>query len=59
MSEFDSSSDMIHFATTDATNLVFDGVDLTLPRRALFFRRLWFVVSAIPRYLISGSVEVP
>ena len=27
--------------------------------RAPFFRRLWFLVSAIPRYLISGSVEVP
>ncbi len=22
-------------------------------------RRLWFVVSCVPRYLISGSVEVP
>lgn len=29
-----------------------------LPRRP-FWRRLWFVVSCIPRYLISGSVEVP
>jgi hypothetical protein len=24
-----------------------------------FWRRLWFVASCIPRYLISGSVEVP
>ena len=24
-----------------------------------FWRRLWFLVSAIPRYLISGSIEVP
>ena len=24
-----------------------------------FWRRLWFVVSCIPRYLITGSVEVP
>ena len=27
--------------------------------RASFWRRLWFLVSVIPRYLISGSVEVP
>lgn len=24
-----------------------------------FWRRLWVVVSCIPRYLITGSVEVP
>lgn len=35
------------------------------PRRTYFatsaplWRRLWFVVSCVPRYLISGSVEVP
>ncbi len=27
--------------------------------RTSFWRRLWFVVSCIPRYLITGSVEVP
>ena len=27
--------------------------------RVPFWRRLWVVVSAVPRYLISGSVEVP
>ncbi len=27
--------------------------------RVSFWRRLWFVLSAVPRYLISGSVEVP
>ncbi len=27
--------------------------------RVSVWRRLWFVVSCIPRYLISGSVEVP
>ena len=28
-------------------------------QRPSIWRRLWFVVSCIPRYLISGSVEVP
>ena len=26
---------------------------------APLWRRLWFLVSCIPRYLITGSVEVP
>ncbi len=26
---------------------------------ASIWRRLWFAVSCVPRYLISGSVEVP
>ena len=28
-------------------------------RRVSIWRRLWFLVSCIPRYLITGSVEVP
>lgn len=32
---------------------------LALQSRVPFFRRLWFLASAIPRYLIFGSVEVP
>ncbi len=23
------------------------------------WRRLWFLISVVPRYLISGSIEVP
>ena len=30
-----------------------------IPTSVSFWRRLWVVVSAVPRYLISGSVEVP
>ena len=36
----------------------YGGMSITGPP-APFWRRLWFVVSCIPRYLISGSVEVP
>lgn len=28
-------------------------------RRAPFWRRLWFLVSAVPRYLKDGSVRFP
>ena len=32
---------------------------LAIHTRVSFWRRLWFVLSAVPRYLISGSIEVP
>ena len=62
MSMYDSSGAMIEFAdetTVSAANLA-HGIYLDkLRSRAPFLRRLWFVVSCIPRYLISGSVKVP
>lgn len=27
--------------------------------RVSFWRRLWVVASAVPRYLITGTVEIP
>ena len=39
---------------------VTDVVNLTVPQsHRSFWRRLWFLVSCIPRYLVTGSVEVP
>ena len=32
---------------------------LAIQSHVSFWRRLWFLISAVPRYLISGSVEVP
>ena len=32
---------------------------LALQGRAPIWRRLWFLISVVPRYLISGSIEVP
>ena len=45
-------------SATNVTNL--PGIQYEpIQRRWLPLRRLWWVVSCIPRYLISGSVEVP
>ena len=53
MSEFDSST--IYFAGADNVtgHIRIDSTHVSI------WRRLWFLLSAIPRYLISGSVEVP
>lgn len=36
-----------------------DAPSITITTRGSLWRRLWFVVSCLPRYLISGSVELP
>ena len=40
--------------TNIAAGVYFDKTRVRVP----FWRRLWFVVSCVPRYLITGSVEV-
>ena len=45
--------------TTDIIGLNIPGQISIQQSPASFWRRLWFVVNCIPRYLISGSVEVP
>ena len=45
--------------TTNVIGLNLPGKISVKQSHASFRRRLWFVVSCIPRYLISGSVEVP
>lgn len=34
-------------------------IEPPLGLRASFWRRLWFLVSAVPRYLLNGSVRLP
>ena len=56
MSDDDSItiSDMSETVVPDGFFLQYEPI-----QRPSIWRRLWFVVSCIPRYLISGSVKVP
>ncbi len=56
MSKFDATGAMIEFADESGTPRFAMHVNQSRPA---FWRRLWFLISAVPRYLISGSVEVP
>ena len=58
MSKFDSTGAMIEFADEPGGSTPRFAMHVNQSRPA-FWRRVWFLISAVPRYLISGSVEVP
>ncbi len=51
----------IHGAPSEETNMTTEyAIQIEpLPKRWAIFRRAWFLVSAIPRYLFTGNVRLP